>query len=96
MSFHVGVESVEVLLNELQFRAVDMVHVLLIYFFKGRTHDSDDHVENDQQRNESSNEEDKPENDNLVTFHVIHEISSDLEITEGQSVRVNQHKAEAI
>ena len=55
---------------------------------KCSSHDGDDHVEDDEERDERATEEYNPE-DKLI-FHIVIEAFCYLEVTQCQSVRVDQ------
>ena len=64
--------------------AEDLGILLLRDAFKGAPHDGDDHVEDDKHGNESAEEEDQPEDDDVLC--VIHEVLSNLKVTQGKPV----------
>ena len=67
---------------------------LLIHAFEGRTHERNHHIEDHKEWDQSSHEEDDPEDDDI--FSVFNKASCDLKVTNWQSVRVNKAPAESI
>ena len=56
-------------------------------------HDSNDHVQDDKQRDQRSHEEDDPEANDVVS--VLLEVASDLKVAQCQAIRVNHAVPEA-
>ena len=81
---HVVREPVVVADDQLKLGAEDFGVCCLFDAFKSRTHDGNDHVEDDQHRDECSNEEDEPEDQDVI--RVVDKAFSNLKVTKCQSV----------
>lgn len=79
--------------DEVELGAEDLSLLLLLDAGKSATHDSDDHIENDQHGNHCADEENDPEDD--IVVRVVRKVFSQLEVTQSQPVGVNEAKTEA-
>lgn len=76
------------LVNQAELGAEDLSLLLLGNAIIGVSHDGDDHVEDDEERDERATEEYNPED--YLIFHIVIEAFCYLEVTQCQSVRVDQ------
>ena len=74
--------------NEAEFGAVDVSLFVAIHSLKGSSHDGNDHVENDEKRDECTYEENQPEHNFMI--HVSIKAPSHLKIAQCQSVGINE------
>ena len=86
-------KTIVVFADQKELRAHHIGLGLLLYALKSTTHHGNDHVEDNEQRKERTDHENEPEDHDVV--RVIHEVTRNLEVTQSQSVRVNQTHHEA-